>query len=96
MARNFITISPFMLFKVNKAILEYNRDSTQVLLATIAVFEEFGKSTNMNEDLNFEKTTESCKDIALWLFRALKGNSTQTVGCSNRMWGSTSNQLKHH
>ena len=85
-ARNFIAIPPFMLFKINEAILQYDGDSTQVLIAVISVIKEFDQiTTSTNEAIFFEKAIDLCKDIVFWLYLASKGKvkSTPTVGCSN-------------
>ena len=86
-ARNFIVIPPFMIYKLNEAILQHDGDSTQVLLAAVKVIKEFDEHVpqNMNE-ITLEKANDTCMDIVFWLYLASKGKikSIPTVGCSNR------------
>ena len=54
-ARNFIPIPPFMLFKINEAILDYEGDSIQVLLAAVNVIKEFDHSMDTINVEDFRK-----------------------------------------
>ena len=75
-----------MLFKINKAVLEYEGNGIQVLLSVVKVIKDFDKSLGGIDNEDFEKTMETCGEIVWWLFLATKGKikSIPTIGCSNK------------
>ena len=85
-ARNFIPVPLFMLHELNIAVLEYDGDSKEVLVAAIKVIEEFDAHIDEIRDNQIEKAKDSCIEILHWLFLASKGkiNSILTVACSVR------------
>ena len=86
-ARNIIPVPPFMLVKVNEAMLDFDGDSLEVLYAAIKVIKEFDAELDGDEELKtVTKAEDSCEDILHWLYLVTKGkiNSTPTVGCSIR------------
>ena len=85
-ARNFIVLPPFMIHDINEAILKYDGDSTQVLLAATRVIQEFDEYMAENSSTSFEKAADTCSNIIFWLYLAAKGkiNSIPTVGCSSK------------
>ena len=83
-ARNFVPVPPFMLYKLNQAILDYDGDSQQTLLMAINTIKEFDEEIERSEENTIEKASTSCEQILHWLYLATKGkiNSTPTIGCS--------------
>ena len=83
-ARNFVPVPPFMLYKLNQPILDYDRDSQQTLFMAINTIKEFDEEIERAEENTIEKASTSCKQILHWLYLATKGkiNSTPTIGCS--------------
>ena len=83
-ARNFIPVPPFMLHELNQAVLKYDGDSKEVLVAAIKVIEEFDTHVDGLGDNLIVKAKDSCFEILHWLFLASKGkiNSIPTAACS--------------
>ena len=81
-ARNFIPIPPFLSHTVNKAIIESNRDSKHLLMATIQTIREFDEEIDRMEDNIIKTATDTWSDILYWIYLATKGkiNSIPTVG----------------
>ena len=75
-----------MLHELNQAVLEYDGDSKEVLVAAIKVIEEFDTHVDGLGDNLIEKAKDSCIKILHWLFLASNGkiNSIPTVACSVR------------
>ena len=95
-ARNFIPVPPFMLNKLNQAVMDYDGDSRAVFIAAIKVIQEFDDHLEDSESHLSEKAKDSCIDILHWLFLAAKGkiNSIPTVACSVREVRKHFNQMQ--
>ena len=53
-ARNFVPVPPFMLYKLNQVILDYNGDSQQTLIMTINTIKEFKEEIEQMEENTIE------------------------------------------
>jgi len=75
-----------MLHKLNQAVLDYDGDSKEVLVAAIKVIEEFDTHIDELGDYKIERAKDYCIEILHWLFLASKGkiNSIPTIACSVR------------
>ena len=61
-----------MLYELNNAVLEYDGDSKEVLVAAIKVIKEFDKHVEELRDNQIEKAKDSCIEILHWLFFSIK------------------------
>ena len=80
---NFIPVSPFILFKVNQEMLEYNRDNLQILFKAIMTIKEFDRNLEETELETMERVEISCEIILHWFYPATRGkmNLALTIGC---------------
>ena len=84
--RNFMPVVPFLLKDVNKAIVNHNGSTKEVLLAAVRSIKAFDTTQAANPEYT-EKAKQKCKDLVYWLYLVSQDSTgvvaTPVTGCNS-------------